>query len=435
MPPLDKIRRFSHPKLGIIMCVLTVYSVHPAVGDTLWDYLARYPTSVDLMDIAPADHQFFVIGARSEFLRWESDSTPPVETIVPPLQRNLLLVLNVDKREQDLVWHREYANLPDVHEVYSTAPTTDHQLCIVYGSDTRKETGINPLMVRLDRTGGSLWFKHVFPQDTDTDSEFVSGEHIANLDAIKLTATANNACLLALITRSTQFEETFRLHLIRYGEQGEIVWHKVLPTNLYGKSHLLSAHPPWRHFVVQTNVSRDAALQAMMRGQAFIPQINMIVLDSDGGVLPKIDLPNTLNDAWLYNAMATSPKSLLFVGKKGGPWLAHIHSDGHVATEHFDNNKIITSGAVTAITARGKRGYIITHDGYISVLDPKLHLQSTEAIKDMVTKSYHNPQLALEHPEHLAVDKLLPLNTAHYLLFYQYGSQLVEVNLEKQRPK
>jgi hypothetical protein len=171
----------------------------------------------------------------------------------------------------------------------------------------------------------------------------------------------------------------------------------------------------------------------MMLGQSFTPKINMSILDSEGNSIRNIQLQNTVDDAWLHNAISTSPETLLFIGKRGGPWLARIQDDGRVLSEHIENENIAQSEAFTAIATRDQQGFIITHGGHVSVFDRQLNVQSTAAIQDITARSYRNPQLARDLPENLMVNKIIGLSTTHYLLFYQYGSRLVEINLQNNK--
>jgi hypothetical protein len=302
---------------------------------------------------------------------------------------------------------------------------------VVYGGEPLLDTAINPLMLRLNANGDSLWYKPVFPPADSADLDFLPTEQIANLDAINVAATSNKACLLALITRSVQSQsETFRLHLIRYDSQGNINWHKVLPTGLYGTTYLLTNSAASRHFVVTTNLSRDAALEAMILGQPFVPQINIATIDSEGTWLHNIYRATPLSDTWLNGAIVSAPDSLILVGKKHGSWIAHIQSDGHVINEYIDNGNDRIGDGFQAIANRDKSGFIITHNGFISIFDLQLRLQTTLNIADFTTQSYANPNLSSQLPRDLPVEKLLPLNTNDYLLFYKYGSRLEKINIK-----
>jgi hypothetical protein len=435
MISLDSAWRFS-PIVHIAtvyLCVSGCIGYHSsASGENLWHYLTQHHASVDVMDVVPSDDHFFLAGVRTVIIPWEDDYTPEVESIIPPQQRKLLWVLNVNHREQNLVWHREYPNLPDVNEVYSIAATANNQLCVVYGGEPREETVINPLVLRLDTTGESLWFKTIFPPAGAADSEFLASERIANLDAINVTAASNNACLVGLITRSVQSQsEAFRLHLIRYDSHGHINWHKILPTGLYGTMYLLTDSSASRHFVLTTNLSRDAALEAMILGRAFVPQIHITTLDSDGKVLLNVDLSQALGGVWLNNAIALDTNSLLITGKKSSAWLAHILNDGQVLSEYASNFGGNGTDAFQAIAPQGEEAFLIANDGKLSVFDTKLRLQSTRNIVDSALHEYANPRLSSQLPTDLAVEKIIPLAANHYLLFYKYGSRIVEIDLHE----
>jgi hypothetical protein len=427
-PPI--VRRIA----TVCLCVSGCIGYHSRVsGETLWSYLTQRHASVDVMDVVSSDDHFFLAGVRTVIIPWEDKYTPEVESIIPPLQRKLLWVLSVANHEQNLIWHREYPNLPDVNEVYSTAATANNQLCVVYGGEFREETAINPLVLRLDATGESLWFKAIFPSAGATDSEFLASERIANLDAINVTATSTNACLVGLITRSVQSQsEAFRLHLIRYDSQGHINWHKILPTGLYGTMYLLTDSSASRHFVLTTNLSRDAALEAMILGRPFVPQIHIATLDSDGRVLLNVNLSQTLSGVWLDNAIALDANSLIVTGKKSSAWLAHISSDGEVLSEYVNNYGDNGTDAFQAITPRGEEAFLIASGEKISVFDTKLRLQSTEKIANSTLHEYANPRISAQLPADLAVEKIVPLAANHYLLFYKYGSRMVEIYLKEQ---
>ncbi|WP_455210685.1 hypothetical protein [Kaarinaea lacus] len=382
------------------------------------------------MDIAPGQERFYIAGVRSVIMPWDTDPASKIESIVPPLRRKILFVLKVNNQEQNVVWHKDYANLPDVNEVYSIATTADDQLCVIYGGESLLETAINPLVLRLDGTGETSWYKPVFPPTENALPDFRPNEQIANLDAINVVATSDNSCLLLFITRIVHAEsETFRLHLIRYDSQGNINWHKALPTDLYGTTYLLNNGSERGYFIVTTNLSRDAALEAMLLGQPFIPQITVVTINNDGKLLRTIEQSNSLSGAWLNNAIAPTPNSLILIGKKRSAWMAHMQSIGQVVSEYIDNTEDKISDEFQAI-ANKDSGFIVTHNGLISLFDERLRLQTTLKIADVTNQSYENSNLSSQLPNDLSVEKLLPLNGNDYLLFYKYGSRLAKINLK-----
>jgi hypothetical protein len=432
MNPLIKITPNSQFKRLIVTIIVCICNQSVASAETLWGFLAQYQAGVDLMDITTSQQEIFVTGVKVTTIPWQNESVPQAETIIPPLQRKLLMILNTSKPELNLSWHREYPELPDVHEVYATAATADGQVCLVYGGEPWDENAINPLILRVANGGDILWFKPLFPDKAESQPDFMPGEQIANLDAIDVVTTGDNMCLLALVTRSVQSPELYRLHLIQYDSQGNINWHKALPTQLYGEMHFVAHNTALEPYLITTNLSRDAALQAMFLGQAFVPQFNIYSVTPGGNSIQPISLPESFGNTWLFNSVGVSDGALLLIGRKTGPWLAYLKNNGSVLSKQFNSHKMTNNDAFTAITTRDNQGYIAAHDGLISVLDQTLNLQSTVSIKDVTTKSYQNPQLSRQLPENLRAEKLLHLSAAHYLLFYQYGSRLVEIDLEKQ---
>ncbi len=415
------------------MVLMTIFSVQAAAQETLWNYLAQHGIDVDLMDIAPGKGRFFIAGVRSVAIPWD---TAEEQTIVPPMRRNLLLVLTATNGDQHLLWRREYTDLPDVYEVYSIAATTNEHLCVVYGNQPAEQTAINPFVVRLDNKGEPLWFKHIFPGGTEPGPDFLPTEHIANLDAIYMATSDNNSCVLAFVTRSVEgYDETYRLHVTRYDPNGAVAWHQSRQTDLYGKMLVVSSTPTSRHFLVQTNMSRDAALQAMILGQPFVPKITITSWDADGRLQQTVDLKNGFKNVWLHNVMATSADSLLIIGKKGRPWMAHVQRSGSTLNEFVGENKSPDNDAFDAIAPQGSDGYVVTHNGHISRFDSTLKQQSVWKIEDVTIKDFHNPRLITQLPNDLSVEKILPLSTQHYLLFYQYGSRLRAVDLGKPMTK
>jgi hypothetical protein len=432
MNSLSTISPCSQLKHLIATMVVCICSLSVASAESLWGYLAQYQADVDLMDITTGHQEIFITGVKIKTFPWQNDSTSQVESITPPPQRQLLVILNISKPELNVSWHREYPDLPDVHEVYTTAAAADGQMCLVYGQEPWDEKAINPLILRLATGGELIWFKPLFTDKTGTPPGFMPGEQIANLDAIDVIATSDNMCLLALVTRSVRSSELYRLHLIRYDSQGYINWHKALPTHLYGEMHLVSGSTASQHYLITTNLSRDAALQAMFLGQAFVPQFDIYAVTTGGDSIEPINMPETFGDTWLFNSVSASDGSLLMIGRKTGPWLAYLKNNGRVSSKHFDSHTITNNDAFTAIATRDNHGFIAAHDGRISILDQTLNLQSTASIKDVTTKIYQNPELARQLPENLRAEQLLHLSASHYLLFYQYGSRLVEIDMKKQ---
>ncbi|KPJ93917.1 MAG: hypothetical protein AMJ53_06275 [Gammaproteobacteria bacterium SG8_11] len=423
------------PMVGALGAViLCVFSTQAMTNETLWSYLAQNNNNLDLMDITVTDEQIFVLGVKTRIIPWPMDSTAQSQSLLPPSQRKLLTVLNAKTGKEQVNWRREYPSLPDASEIYSSAATPDHHLCLVYGGEYGEQSTINPLVLRLDDKGDIAWFKQALPTVSVQGSHFLPSEQIANLDAIKITAAGSNACLLALITRSVHTNsETFRLHLIRYDGRGHIDWHRVLPTGLYGNMYLLQAADATRHFIVSTNLSRDAALEAMFLGQPFVPQIKIATIDSEGNLLPNTHQLQSLNGAWLNNVIATAPDSLILIGKKRNAWLARIQSDGQLLNEYVDSDTTEGSYEYQAIVDRDKNGFIIAHSGVLRLFDKQMHLQATLNIADITTQSYENPNLSTQLPEDLAVEKLLPVSARDYLLFYKYGTRLMKIELPSAR--
>ncbi|KPJ96540.1 MAG: hypothetical protein AMJ55_01965 [Gammaproteobacteria bacterium SG8_15] len=393
-----------------------------------WEVLQQQGKTLDIMSIDNAAGQLMVIGARYVEAPLVIPEGSEVSPFLPPVVRKQLYVMGVAANEQ-VLWQQTYPALPDVHEIYSSAASDNQRLCVLYGEQPADDSlGLDPVLLQLDVQGKILWAKrNIITSSTINAQGAGSLEQVANLDTLRVAASPDNGCVLTYVTRTiSQEEDKFKLHVIEHTASGDVQWHKIRDTLLYGKMFLVHNRKAKRYVIVQTNQSRDAAVQAMMLAVPFVPKTALIGLDYSGEVGFQSIEPPELAKLWVKTAMDTDSESILLAGKTKGAWAGLVKPDGKIQsyTDQFDDEY--------SATAADAGGILLSRGDHLTLTSARLDLVSDQAIQPITTRRYVNQYLAARLPDDLPVQQIIPVGRNEYLLLYSLGSKLIKIRVENE---
>jgi len=413
-----------------VSCVVLIFAsltgVCQAEGE-IWQMLERDGDVLDLMAMEAIADRVLVVGARYEEQQWQGEKDPPDEQTIETVVRKPLHIISLNSREQ-VEWQHSYPAIPDVNEIFSVSTTKNGHLCIAYGRNYVENEFINPVVLQVDAKGKITWADlKAIPESSLPDTSELSYLQIANLESIRVVGTPDNGCLLGYILRHESKErETLQLNLIMINKEGDAKWHFKRETALYGKMFLVKNADADDYIVIQTNQSRDAAIQAMMAGQPFSPKTSMLVV-SDKGELKKFydyEKLNDLSKVWVKHAADAMGEKILLAGNSKNAWVGFIDEDGRV--NKINNNLV---GEFSYVGNNQSNGYILVRGASIVALDKQLNLQLDKTIDQIIKKKYANAYLEKQLPEQGPIQNIVPLTKNAYLILYKLASRLQKIVL------
>lgn len=418
----------SHHRVArLFALILFSASTSGFAASDFWEILQQQGKTLDIMSIDSAGGQLMVIGARYVEAPLVVPEGSEVSPFLPSVVRKQLFVMGVAANEQ-VLWQQTYPALPDVHEIYSSAASDNERLCVLYGEQpTDDASGLDPVLLQLDVQGKILWAKRNLITSSTVNAQGAGLlEQVANLDTLKVVTSPDNGCVLAYITRTiSQEEEKFKLHVIEHTASGDVKWHQSLDTSLYGKMFLVHNRKAKRYVIVQTNQSRDAAVQAMMLAVPFVPKTALIGLDYSGEVSFQSIEPAELAKLWVKTAMDTDGDSVLLAGKTKAAWAGLVKPNGEIQsyTDRFDDEY--------SAAATDSAGILLSRGDHLTLTSARLELVSDRAIQPITTRRYVNQYLAARLPDDLPVQQIIPVGRNEYLLLYTLGSKLLKIRIDK----
>lgn len=422
-------RRFwSHcGKARLLALALLTVQVSAVAATDFWDVLEEQGKALDIMNIDSVAGQLMVVGARYVEATWITPEDPEGSPLLPPAVRKQLYVMSVAADEQ-VLWQQTYPALPDVHEVYGTAVSDDGRLCVLFGEQSTGDTLVlDPVLLQFDERGKILWAKrNLITASTSNVQGGESLEQVANLDTLRVTASPDNGCVLVYVTRTISKDaDTFKLHIIKHSSMGDVMWQQALDTALYGKLFLVHNKQAKQYAIVQTNQSRDAAVEAMMLGVPFVPKTAIIGVSYNGDVLFQSLEPQELAKLWVKTATSTESESILLAGKTKSAWAGLVDGKGKIEryTDRLDDEY--------SAVAASSDGILLSRGDHLTQVTTQLELVSDQAIQLITTRRYVNQYLAARLPDDLPVQQIIPAGGNDYLLLYTLGSKLIKIRVEK----
>ena len=396
-------------------------------AEKLWDVLRLEGKELDLMNLGSFAGEYAIVGAKYVETSWLSQGDSEVSPFLPPIVRKQLYILRV-AADDTMVWRQTYPGLPDVHEIFSVDATSDQRLCIVFGEQRGQEAILNPVLLQVDVVGNILWAKRNVISLSEVNSKATeSVTQIANLDTLRVIASPDNACALTFVTRQFTGEtEKFQLHVIQYSPDGNIQWQQALDTEIYGKLFLINNKAANHYVVIQTNQSRDAAIQAMVLGVPFVPQTSLIGIGYTGEISYQFINPISFSNVWVKDASDAAGDSFLIAGKTKTAWVGKITSSGKVLG-FFDE----LVGEYNAVSKAGSDGYLFARGDSVVLLKNDLKIYSNQKIKDVTTHQYVNQYLMARLADDMPVEQMISLGEDEYLVLYKLGSKLLKIRLNE----
>jgi hypothetical protein len=396
-------------------------------AENLWDVLKRESKGLDVLALDSLAGDFALVGVKYLEIPWVSQENPEVSPLLPPVVRKQLYIFRVAPNDA-IVWRQTYPALPDVQEIFSIDATFDQRLCIVFGEQRGQEAILNPVLLQVDGAGKILWAKRNVISSLKVNSNNAeSAEEISNLDTLRVVASSANGCLLAFVSR--QFinqAENYLLHLIQYLPDGNIRWHKTLATEMYGKLFLVNNKAADQYVVIQTNQSRDAAIEAMMLGMPFVPQTSVVGIDYEGEVLFQKVNPGSLSNLWVKDVIDTPGDAFIIAGKTKSAWVGQLSSSGKVLS-YIDAQE----GEFNAVSKTQSGGYLFARGDSLTLMDKDQKTFSSQKIQAVTTHQFVNQYLLDRLPGEMPVEQMMLVHHNEYLLLYELGSKLLKVRIEK----
>ena len=422
--------RYKWPhRRAACLCAFALALTHFACfsEDNFWDVLEQQGRALDIMSINAVSGRIIMVGARYADAPWQARGESDASAFLPSVMRKQLYIMSIAANEQ-VIWQHSYPALPEVSEIFSTAATGNQHLCVLYGEQPGDDVISDPVLLQVDAQGKILWAKRNLITKSSMDSSATDSlEQIANLDTLRVTGSPDNGCVLVYVTRQISGNnEKFRLHVAQHSPDGNEKWQQSVDTQLYGKLFLVHSQGANRYVIVQTNQSRDAAIQAMMLGEPFRPKTALLGVDYSGNVIFQTVEPAELSRLWVNSVLEGESDSILIAGRIKTAWAGHVNKDGKIRnfTDVFDDE--FTAGAVVSTS-----GYLLSRGDHVTLTTGKLEVLTDQPTRNVVTRQYLNQYLMARLPDDLPVQQIIPVNNNEYLLMYSLGSRLVKIRLDK----
>lgn len=408
----------------VVLLVGSLFSPNVVYAQDLWNTLKQEGETLDLMAIESLGGSVLLVAAKYEQLQWQSSDNPDPTQLKPQSFRKQLHILSINSEEK-INWQHSYPALPDVNEVFSISPTSGNQLCIAYGRHYRGNEFINPVVLEVTLEGKIVWAnKHVVPAAKFESSEKVLVQ-MANLDSIKMVGSADDGCVLAFVLRLQAAEgETFQINLLKLDGKGDLQWHFSKDTALYGKMLLVRDTQQNHYTIIQTNQSRDAAIDAMMAGRPFTPHTSMTIVSKEGKLISSHENLPALSKVWVKHMVDAPGDSVLLAGNAKTAWAGFVNSQGKV---RGINNSL--EGEFSLVKHLFKQGYLLVLDESLVTMGSELNPQFHQPISRIIKKKYSSNYLEAKFPDQIPVQNIVPLKSNSYLMLYKLGSKLMKIDI------
>ena len=412
------------------VAAMAIFYLNISNANDVWKLLEREGDALELMALESIGSSSVLIGSKVE-QQWQITNDSVENKIDPALMRKQLHIIKINQKES-VEWRRSYPAIPEVNEIFSVSATTNGRLCVAYGSYYDKGEFINPVMLQIDSDGKIIWAnnKAILESDLNTrrsdQSKKNDSSQIANLDSVRIIGSPDNGCLLGYVLRRfTGSKESYELHLLLTDSEGNRKWENNSTTNLYGKMFLIRNKDDNQYTVVQTNQSRDAAIEAMMAAKPFSPKTRIEIITLGGELKARYENIVDLSKVWIKAIMDVPGDSIILVGNSNNAWLGHFNPTGKISRV-FNT----LGGAFSFVSVKKPAGYLLVRgDSMVAVNDvfaPVLN----KPISSLVTKKYSNPYIDKQIRESIPVQNIVPLQKNTYLLLYRLGGRLLKIDLK-----
>jgi len=411
----------------MVFCVCMFVTGFCQAGEDIWKLLKRDGDVLDLMAIESVEDKAILIAAKYIEKQWEAGEEPAANQADAPLIRKLLHLISVNNEEQ-VEWENSYSAIPDVDEIYSSDKTPNGRICIAYGHNYADDEFINPTVLQIDSAGKIIWAnRSAIPKSSLPETSGQSYTQIANIESIRIVGSLDNGCLMGYILRQqTSKGEFFQLNLLLIDEHGNQQWHFSHNTELYGKMFLVRNSGANNYAVLQTNQSRDAAIEAMMAGRPFSPITNLVTVSKEGKLSNFFDgnaLP-ALSKAWIKHAIDAPGEDILLVGILKNAWAGLMDPHGKLAKV---NNSL--DGEFSRVEKSRSNQYMLVRGDALVVLDGQLEARLDKPIDQLVNRKYVNAYVEKKLQEQGPVQNIVPMGKNAYFILYKLASRLKKIVL------
>lgn len=436
----------SHLRATVQIGLLFLFwiSAVPAgfADDSLWQHLRANEDAIELMGMESVQGNIVFIGARySEERQKEplvreqaSEAAPAISPesldLAEPALRKLLHIFKINESEK-IQWSQSYPALPDNHEIFSTAGTVKGGLCLVYGEFVDQNQPLKPIVLQMSGDGKIMWMqkfsalRQLFskPEQSTQNSAGI----VANLDSIRIKGTLDNGCVTTFVSRNVVEEAvSHRLHVIKHDSQGREQWNKKIDTELYGKLLLERDATTGQLIIVQTNQSRNAAIEAMLKAEPFSPRTAIYRIGKGGHLESTFSQPKYLKNVWVNAVLSMDNGDLLLAGRKGGSWLGLI-SPAYELKKVFDKGE----HEITAVNAKKNHTFVVATQDEIVVINELFKQIGRQSLQSQPINDYSNRFLINRMPDQISVEHILPVGSGNnYLVFFQLGARLSEIKIQ-----
>lgn len=419
----------TNSSAAVIFIVLWCSSFPAVCGESLWQLLEKQASDLVLKGFALQGNKVNIIAAM-QASKPTTESPQAAGTVGPNNRKYYVSALQINRDEKVVAQH-VYSQAPEVEDVYATVTTSSDNLCILY-SQKVTSADISPVVLRANADGQMQWLKTLSDRSsTGLNLRLHPLAKIANSDAITLVAADSDSCLVAFVTSiELPHELIYKLHTVKLGVDGKLLWHKVRDATLYGKLFAVYNKAADLLVVVQSNLSRDAAIVAMMQGEPYVPLLEILLIKKSGEVRQIVEKLAPLSGLWLKTVLNTSTESILLAGNKDAAFILEFNlKTGAMKQSNFPVD-VVELGL-----RKNAGGYVFAgDDSFIQATNqykPELML----SIKKNTTFTYIHPSAAnyllLDAVENRSLQDIVPLSDTEYLLLYKEGNRLVKIKTVK----
>ena len=430
MPRMTYIITFTKSRAvtTLFVAIISVVSANQCYAEDLWQYLEQEGPSLDLMALESVNDHAVFIGARLESPSLQASEPSAMGKGASNILHKRLYIFSVNQKET-IEWARGYSGIPDVNEIFSVDKTDSDRICIAYGSHYIGDEFINPVILQVDKKGKIIWAnKKAIKESGLSPGKLVQ---VANLDSIRVTSAPNNGCTLALVLRvignkDNATNESYQLMVFSFDQHGNATWNYKQDTRLYGKMFLVRNKDARQYTVVQTNQSRDAAIEAMMMARAFRPSTSVTMLSHGGKQTAHYEEIEDLANVWVKAVSDSTGKEIVLAGNSRRAWAGQLGGDGRVKNV-FEK----LEGEFSYVRQAKSGSFLFTlHDGVIRT-SKTMELDLNKSINEVVQKKYSNPFLEKQITEKLPVQNMVQLGKNTYLMLYRLSNKVLKVRLNQ----
>jgi hypothetical protein len=412
------------------LAFMSIFIMNVSYAKDIWKLLEREGNAIELMAIDSIESSVVLVGAKYEQQQWQVTDDSDDNKIAPSVIRKQLHIIKIDKKES-VEWQHSFSAMPDVNEIFSVSSTSGGRLCIAYGRYYHEGEFINPIMLQVDSGGKILWAIDQAIQVSNLHQSRAGlldkngSVQVANLDSIRIIDTPENGCLLGyILRRQSDKGESYELHLQMTDSEGKQKWNYIGKTKLYGKMFLIRNKGDNQYTVVQTNQSRDAAIEAMMAASPYLPETSIKIISLKGKLKASYENIVDLSKVWIKAIMDVPGDSIMLVGNSSNAWMGQFNATGHIS-----NIFNTLGGEFSFVSVKKPAGYLLVREDSLVVINDAFTPAVNQPINSLISKKYSNPYMDKQIRERVPVQNIVPLQENTYLMLYKLGSRLLKINL------